>query len=83
MSGRVLVSVHTQMGGKTKNFHKKERRLQNKSSSLTIPPSKCLKIPTSRHAQTISIMHLIGLHFSSTLIGMLWALQLHLNEFMK
>jgi len=28
-------------------------------------------------------MHLMGLHFSSTLIGMLQALHLHLNEFMK
>lgn len=79
VSGWMLVSVY----GKTENFCEKEWRLQNKCSSLTILPPKCFKIPSSRLAQTISIMHLMCLHFPSTSIGMLQALQLHLNEFMK
>ena len=79
---KVLVCMY-ENDGKIENFREKEWSLQNKSSSLTILPRKCFKIPSSRLAQTISIMHLMGLHFPSTLIGMLQALQLHLNEFMK
>lgn len=45
---------------------------------MTILTRKRAKVPSSRLAQTISVMHLMGLHSPSTSTGVL-----HLNEFIK
>lgn len=60
--------------GKTENFCE-QWKLQNESISVTVLTWKCAKVPSSRFAQTISIMHQMGL-LSPTLTGVL-----HMNDF--